>query len=157
MNNNANTENNNAETISRTIRLRVLTPMREVYNKQVHMFIARTVDGDIGVLYGHEPRAAVLTDWAVRIFPEGHEKNQGEELLMILGGMLTVRDNDAVIVSDVAEYPDKMRELLSKMQAERAESKIIEQSSELTTQRIELALRRALINRGEVNEIIINS
>jgi len=154
MDNNINIENTEANT--KTIRLRILTPMRVVFDKQVNMFIARTVDGDIGVLYGHEPRSAVLTDWAVRIFSDGHERNRGEELLMVLGGMLTMRDNNAVIISDMAEYPDKMRELINKMRAERDESKIVEQSSDLTSQRMELALRRALINRGEVGVVPID-
>jgi len=162
MDNNINANNidniDNTETTenNKTIRLRVLTPMRVVFDKQVNMFIARTVDGDIGVLYGHEARSAVLADWAVRIFSDGHEKNRGEELLMVLGGMLTVRDNNAVIISDMAEYPDKMRELVDKMRAERDESKVIEQSSDLTSQRMELALRRALINRGEVGAVPVD-
>ena len=149
MDNNINTENIN----TKTIRLRILTPMRVVYDKHVNMFIARTVNGDIGIMYGHEARSAVLADWAVRIFADGQERNRGEEFLMVLGGMLTVRDNEAVIISDMAEYPDKMRALIEKMKAERAESKIVEQTSELTSQRMELALRRALINRGEINAV----
>jgi F-type H+-transporting ATPase subunit epsilon len=152
MDNNINIENSE-NTNTKTIRLRILTPMRVVYDKQVNMFIARTVNGDIGILYGHESRSAVLDDWAVRIFSDGHERNRGEELLMVLGGTLTVRDNTATILSDIAEYPDKMRTLIDKMNAERAESKIIEQSSELTSQRMELAIRRALVNRGEVSAV----
>ena len=150
-----NNEIENSE-IDKTIHLRIITPLRVAYDNQVNMFIARTVDGDMGILYGHEPRSAVLADWAVRIFSDGHEKNRGEELLMVLGGMLTVRDNDAVIISDMAEYPDRMRELIDKMKAERDESKVIEQSSDLTSQRMELALRRALINRGEVGAVPID-
>jgi F-type H+-transporting ATPase subunit epsilon len=127
--------------------------MRVVYDNQVNMFIARTVEGDVGILYGHESHSAILTDWAVRIFADAHERNRGEELLMVLGGMLTVRGNEATIISDMAEYPDKMRALIEKMKAERAESKVVEQSSELTSQRMELALRRALIGRGEAGAV----
>ena len=148
-NNTQNQENTNA----RTLRLRILTPMRVVFDKQVNMFIARTVDGDMGILHGHESRSAVLTDWAVRIFADGQEKNRGEELIMVMGGMLTVRDNDAVIISDMAEYPNKMRELINKMNAERAESKIEEQTSELTSQRMELALRRVLMGKGDEGNV----
>ena len=118
----SNTEIAETAENGKTIRLRVLTPMRVAYDKQVSMFVARTVDGDMGVLFGHEPRSAVLADWALRIFPDA--QNRGEELLMVLGGILTVKDNTAVIVSDMAEYPDKMRELIEKMKAEREESKL---------------------------------
>ena len=143
MNNIENTENieNN-----KTIRLTVITPMRVAYDKQVSMFVARTVDGDMGVLYGHEPRSAVLTDWAVRIFSSADDRDG--ETLMVLGGILTVRDNTATIVSDIAEYPDKMRELIDKNRAEREESRIKDQNTDIATQRMELAIRHALV-QGE--------
>jgi len=132
-----------AETNSKTLRLRVITPMSVVYDKQVSMFIARTTNGDMGVLYGHESHSALLADWSLRIIED--EQDKKEELLMVLGGILTVRENDAVIMSDMAEYPEKMQALIEKIKAEKAESKIKNQNTDLHTQRMELAIRQALV------------
>ena len=131
------------ETNNKTLRLRVITPMRVVYDKQVSMFIARTTNGDMGVLYGHESHSALLADWPLRIIED--EQAKSEELLIVLGGILTVRGNDAVIISEMAEYPDKLQELIEKMKTEIAENKIKEQATDLHTQRMEFAIRQALV------------
>ena len=139
--NNIDSEN---KTDSRKLRLKVLTPMRVVCDREVDMIIARTVDGDMGVLYGHESRSVLLSDGALRIFTADQERK--EELLMVLGGILTINGNDAVILSDIAESPDKMQEYIDRMRAERADNKVKEQTTELTTQRMELAIRQALVH-----------
>ena len=134
---------------AKTIRLRVLTPVRAVYDRDVNMVIARTVDGDMGILYGHESRSALLADGVLRIFPVDTvdtNESKKEELLLILGGILTVNENTAVVLSDIAEYPDKMQERIDKARAEKEENKIIEQTAELITQRMELAIRQALVH-----------
>lgn len=130
-------------TENKTMRLRVVTPMRVVYDNQVSMFVVRTTTGDMGVLYGHEPYSALLEDWSLRIIEDERDKN--EEVIIVLGGILTIRGNDAVILSDMAEYPDKMQALIEKNKAERAENKIKEQNTDLHTQRMELAIRQALV------------
>lgn len=145
---------NENKTENKTIRLRVLTPMRVVYDKEVDMVIARTVDGDMGVLYGHESRSALLVDGVLRIFASGEERK--EELLMVLGGIFTINGNDAVILSDIAEPPDKMQEHIDKMKAERADNKLREQSTELNTQRMELAIRQILVHMDVSTYPILN-
>ena len=136
--------NNENKLEPKTIHLRVLTPLRVIYDSEVEMIIAKTVDGDMGVLYGHEPRSALLEDGALRIFLSNQERK--EEILAVLGGILTVKDNSAVILSDVADTPENMQELIEKMKAGKAANKLREQNMEVTTQRMELAIRQALVH-----------
>jgi F-type H+-transporting ATPase subunit epsilon len=126
------------------ILLKILTPSRVVYNKPVDMFIVRTDTGDMGVLYGHEPYSAMLDYGAVRVYQDGQE--QKEELLMILGGNITIKDNEAVIMSDMAEPPEKIQESIQKLVEERAAHKIQEQDTHVNIRQMELAIRRALVN-----------
>ena len=131
---------------SRTIRFKVLTPMRVVYDREAEIIVARTVDGDMGVLYGHEPCSALLkeNDGAaeLRVIADGKE-----ELILCSGGIFTVRDNTATVLSEMAGTPEELQELIEKMRAERAARKSSEQTTELTSQRMELAIRQYLVKQ----------
>jgi len=133
----------NVATTAKKVRLRVLTPLRVVYDKPVEMVIARTSEGDMGVLYGHDARSALMGDGVLRIFEEDRKK---EVLLMILGGIMTVKNNDVSILSEIAESPDKIQEFLAKFETEQAARKVEDESAELYTKRVEAAIRKALIN-----------
>jgi len=134
----------NTQTTDKTLRLTVITPMNVVYDKRVSMFIARTTEGDVGVLYGHENYSAALADWSLRIIED--EQSKSEAVIVVLGGILTVRGNEAVIMSEMAEYPDKIQALIEKIKTERSENKAKEQSADLQMQRMEFAIRQALVN-----------
>ena len=133
----------NTQTTDKTMRLTVITPMSVVYDKRVSMVIARATDGDVGILYGHENCSAVLADWSLRIIED--EQNKSETLIMVLGGILTVCGNEIVIMSEMAEYPDKLQALIEKIKTERSENKIKEQTADLQMQRMEFAIRQALV------------
>ena len=133
----------NTQTTDKTLRLVVITPMKVIYDRRVSMFIARTKSGDVGVLYGHENYSAVLADWPLRIVEDGQSKS--EALIMVLGGILTVCGNEAVIISEMAEYPDKLQTLIEKIKSEHSENKVKEQSADLQMQRMEFAIRQALV------------
>ena len=146
----------NAEN-EKTFHLKIVTPSRVVYDDRVNMFIARTIGGDMGVLYGHESSSALLSEWSLRIFKDGKDgQGRSEELLMVLGGMLTIKNNEAVVVSDIAEYPDKMREYIEQLKAEKEESKVRNQTSDLAVQRMEIAIRQVLVTKEGSAYPVIN-
>jgi F-type H+-transporting ATPase subunit epsilon len=63
------------------------------------MVVARTVDGDLGVLPGHSPVLAVLAPSEITIKPI-----EGPELVATCdGGFLSVEHDRIMIVSDRAE------------------------------------------------------
>lgn len=127
---------------SRKVRLKVLTPLRVVHDKPVEMIIARTSEGDIGILYGHDNRSALLGDGVLCIYEQGRKK---EEVLMILGGIMSVENNEVVILSEVAEHPDKIQEFLEKQAAEKVASEVEDEDADLYTKRMEVAIRNALV------------
>ena len=134
-----------AETAGKSkFHLRVLTPLRVVYDGMVDIAIARTTDGDLGVLHGHESCAALLGDGALRIIADKESKQQ--EVLMVLGGIITVRSDETVIVSDIADHPDKIQEYIDQLMADRAENVRREEIAELQAHRMEKAIREALVH-----------
>ena len=71
---------------------------RRVWSGEASQVIARTVDGDIGILGGHAPLLAVLAEGEIRIRPTG-----GEDVVARLdGGFLSVEHDRVTVVSDTA-------------------------------------------------------
>ncbi len=71
---------------------------RKVWEGEADMVVARTVDGELGVLPGHTPLLGVLVEGEVRI-----KAGDGTHTATVDGGFLSV-DRDKVII--VAEAVD---------------------------------------------------
>jgi F-type H+-transporting ATPase subunit epsilon len=71
---------------------------RTVWSGDATMVIARTTEGDIGVLRGHQPTLSVLTDAVVEINPE-----EGPVVVATVdGGFLSVANDRVSILSEHA-------------------------------------------------------
>jgi F-type H+-transporting ATPase subunit epsilon len=71
---------------------------RRVWSGEASQVIARTVEGDIGILGGHAPLLAVLAEGEIRIRPTA-----GEEVVAQLdGGFLSVEHDRVTVISDSA-------------------------------------------------------
>ena len=137
----------------RKFRLRVVTPLSVAYDNLIEMVITRTSEGDMGVMYNHDMRSALLGDGVLRIFKDARRE---EELLMVLSGVLTVENNDVTVLSEIAEHPEKIQEFLVKQAEERKASEIVDQLTELHTKRMETAIRQALVHMDVSAFPIIN-
>jgi len=73
---------------------------REVWSGEATMLIARTTEGEIGILPGHAPLLGQLADGGVvRIY-----QDNGEQLLIAVhGGFLSVTDEGVTLLAEVAE------------------------------------------------------
>lgn len=71
---------------------------RRVWSGEASQVIARTVEGDIGILGGHAPLLAVLAEGEIRIRPTGGE----DVVAQLAGGFLSVEHNRVTVVSDSA-------------------------------------------------------
>ena len=124
-----------------SLTLKVLTPDRTVLARGVDEVILRTCEGDLGILPGHEP-CSVLLDYGVLRAYDGKDQ---VEVIAVMRGFATVRDNEVVVLSAVAERPDRIEALLEDMERQRTESKRREERFDLEITRAETALRRALV------------
>jgi F-type H+-transporting ATPase subunit epsilon len=77
---------------------------RKVWTGEARMVVARTTDGDIGILPGHAPILGILGDGAVQIRGEGGD----EVIAAVHGGFLSVADNRVGILAEVAELADEI-------------------------------------------------
>ena len=76
---------------------------RVVWSGEASMVIARTVDGDVGILRGHAPLLSLLTDAAVEIAtPEGvvHAAVDGG-FLSVAGDRVSILSEHALLAEEI--------------------------------------------------------
>jgi len=81
-------------------------PDGEIWSGNARMVIAKTLDGDIGVMGGHPPVLGILAEGSVvRILdPEVGDEPQGEEVMIaVSSGFLAIADDRVSILSRQAE------------------------------------------------------
>jgi F-type H+-transporting ATPase subunit epsilon len=130
-------------------KLEVVTPDRSFFSDETDMAIMRTTEGDIGILYDHEPLVAPLRVGSLRI----RQDDQTFRWAACSAGFVTVYESVVTMVVDSAEWVDEIdmdRALESKR---RAEARIYEGNDKVVDiVRARAALERA-INRIKLREI----
>ncbi len=90
-----------------TLRIELVVPDGEVWSGRARMVIAKTLDGDLGILTGHQPVLAIIAEGSlVRIIdPESApEQDAGREVVAaISAGFLAVRDDRVSILARQAQ------------------------------------------------------
>lgn len=122
------------------IRLDIVTPEKITYSAPVNMVIARTLNGDIGVLPGHAPLIGALAVWPLRVLTD-----DGEEQIAVAGGFIEVKPDKVTILANSAELAQEIDIDRATQAKERAEKMLREKMEGLDVQRAEAALRRAMV------------
>jgi F-type H+-transporting ATPase subunit epsilon len=95
--------------VSLTLHVEVVVPDREVWSGSARMVVAKTLDGDMGVLSSHPPVLGILAEGSVvRIFdPESSDDAgaaaSGELIAAVSSGFLSVADDRVSILARNAE------------------------------------------------------
>ncbi|HYI33301.1 MAG TPA: F0F1 ATP synthase subunit epsilon [Glaciibacter sp.] len=77
----------------------VVSANHEVWSGEASMVVARTTEGEIGILAGHEPMLAVLASGEVRLTLTGGQK----VVAQAADGFLSVENDTVTIVAREAE------------------------------------------------------
>ena len=90
------------------LEVHIVTPERELWTGAAEMLIARGIEGELGILGGHEPMLVQLAIGPLRVHREG-----GEVLAAVVdGGFLHVGTHEGVTRADVlasqAELADEI-------------------------------------------------
>jgi len=86
-----------------TLQVELVVPEGEVWAGPAQMVIAKTLDGDIGVLTGHTPVLGILAEGSVvRIMPE--DGADGSEIIAAVGGgFFSVADDRVSVLARQAQ------------------------------------------------------
>jgi len=91
---------------------------RTVWSGEAIMVIARTTEGDVGVLKNHAPMLSLLVDGVVDI-----QTAEGETLIAAVdAGFLSVANNRVSILSEHAELSHEIDVERARLELEQAES-----------------------------------
>jgi len=77
---------------------------RKLWSGEATMVIARTTEGEIGILAGHADHLSVLAEGGVVDIRQGSERTQ----VAVHGGFLLVHDNVVRILAESAELGDEI-------------------------------------------------
>ena len=87
-----------------SVRVELVAPDGEIWSGNARMVIAKTLDGDIGILTGHPPVVGVLADASlVRILDVENGEDRGEVRAAVSSGFLSVADDRVSILVRQAE------------------------------------------------------
>ncbi len=130
-----------------TYRLVILTPDKILFDEQVVQLIARTTEGDVGILAGHIRYAAILQTGVLQLkLPDGTTKTAAES-----GGILKVSDDKTTVMVTAAEWAEEIDPDWAERSRQDAIAKIeAAQNEPHRLDRANLKLQRAL-NRLQVS------
>ncbi len=127
--------------MAKTFKLKVLTPNATVLDEEVEQIIARSIDGEIGILPDHIPLITPLTSAPFQYFSSGERK-----VAAVLGGMMEVSKEGVTVISDHAALAENIDVVIAEREKEIAEAKLAQKKGEqVEVQRAELELTRLLV------------
>jgi F-type H+-transporting ATPase subunit epsilon len=93
-----------------TLQVQFVVPEGEIWSGPAEMVIAKTLDGDIGVLTGHTPVLGILAEGSVvTIKPEGAaDRGYQEVVAAVNGGFFSVADDRVSILAQQAQLGDQV-------------------------------------------------
>src|SRR5689334_3439948 len=86
------------------LEVQVVSAERVVWSGNATNIIARTTDGDIGILPGHEPVLAILVPSGVEIFSVDNHR----EIVAVDGGFISVGQGRVSILSEYARMAENI-------------------------------------------------
>ncbi|MBX6383166.1 MAG: F0F1 ATP synthase subunit epsilon [Microbispora sp.] len=103
------------------LRVGVVSPEREIWTGEADMVIAKTVDGEIGIMPNHAPVLGVLVEGGVLRVKRGDE---GDLVAAVHGGFISVANNDVSILAEAAELGSEVDVARAKDALQRAQASI---------------------------------
>ena len=94
-----------------TTQFELVTPAANLFSGPAEMIVCKSVDGEIAFLADHMPYIGALDPCLVRIIgPEGPAaaSGSGEVRVAVHGGFVEVKDNQVIMLADIAERPDEI-------------------------------------------------
>lgn len=101
-----------------TLHVEVVSAARTVWSGESSSIIAKTVEGDMGILPGHSPVLAVLAPSAVEVQTEDGTR----EIIAVGTGFISVADGRVSILSEYAQLASEITLDEAKRDLERATS-----------------------------------
>lgn len=83
------------------LQVEVVTAEEELFAGEAEFVLARTTEGEIGILPGHIPLLAQLVEFEIKVRTGG-----GEQTFPVGGGFMTVKEDRVIILAEEPETSD---------------------------------------------------
>ena len=123
----------------KTIHFKIITPEKIVYEDDVDAIYAQGTAGSFGVLPNHIPFMSSLAVDTAKV-----EKNGETKVFSIIGGAFQFKNNEAIILTEVAECGSDIDTARAQLAKERAEAKIASAETQRDIKIANAALARAM-------------
>ena len=113
----------------------IVDPEKELWSGEADFVVARSEDGEIGILPGHAPFLGVLRHARVKV-----EAGSDVIIFAVHGGFIEVKDNRVSVLARSAEVASDIDVARARNQAERARERLQQEAED---EEARLALWRA--------------
>lgn len=131
----------------KNIKLKIVTQNKIVYEGEVDAFYTDTLDGRIGLLPNHIPITSVLEIGVTKVI-----KANEPIYITTMGGIMHFKDNEAVILTDIAELGQDIDEVRAKEAYERAKAKLESRKDKMAVLKAQIALKKAIARISATNK-----
>jgi F-type H+-transporting ATPase subunit epsilon len=102
-----------------TLRVELVQPEGEIWSGEAEMIIARTLDGEIGLLTNHAPVIGILAEGStVQIRPR--DSGDGDVFAAVTGGFVSMADNRVSILARQAQLGTDVNVQVAQAELDRA-------------------------------------
>jgi F-type H+-transporting ATPase subunit epsilon len=119
------------------LNVQIVAADRQIWQGPATMVVVKTVEGEIGIMPGHEPVLALLVDGIVRVHLPGGER----QIAAVHQGFFSVDSDNVAILAETAELASEIDVKRAEAALERA--KAAGEPDEAAVQRAEVRLRAA--------------
>jgi F-type H+-transporting ATPase subunit epsilon len=129
------------------LRVGVVSPEREIWSGEADMVIAKTVDGEIGIMPQHAPVLGVLVEGGVLRVKRG--SGEGDLVAAVHGGFISVADDEVSVLAEQAELGQEVDVAAARDALERALASVEADSENMEAAREAKRARARLRAAGE--------
>lgn len=121
-------------------RLKIITPEKTFFDGETSQIVAKTTEGNIGILSGHAPYVANLISGPLKVMmPDGQFR-----VAAVSEGVLNVSADENVILASAVEWADEIDVERAKRSEEDARQRMERHNSQKEFDLAERKLKRAL-------------
>ena len=120
--------------------LKIITHENIIFDEDVNEIYLRGLDGEFGILKGHEPIMSALDIGVTKIIQDNDTK-----LFTTMGGIFQFKEDEAILLTDAGEFGGDIDVSRAKEAKARAEARLADSSASVNAKRAEAALARAMV------------
>lgn len=126
----------------------VLTPDRTVVSTEVEYAQLPGIDGQFGILAGHQPIMAALGIGVLEFGPfQGRRRK-----IALGGGFMEMHDNKMTVMARTAELAEEIDVLRAREAQRRAEERLRSRQADVDVARAQISLQKALLRLKVAND-----